>query len=120
MPSALTAAAIADEASLLCFDEFHVTDIADAMILGRLFTQFFERGVTIVATSNVAPDDLYKDGLNRALFLPVINLLNEKMDIVRLDARADFRLGKDGEGQGLVCAGRCQRASALWMKPGRG
>ena len=96
---ALTAAAIADEASLLCFDEFHVTDIADAMILGRLFTQFFERGVTIVATSNVAPDDLYKDGLNRALFLPVIKLLNEKMDIVRLDARADFRLEKMVKGK---------------------
>ena len=96
---ALTAAAIADEASLLCFDEFHVTDIADAMILGRLFTQFFERGVTVVATSNVAPDDLYKDGLNRALFLPVIKLLNDKMDIVRLDARADFRLEKMVKGK---------------------
>ncbi len=96
---ALTAAAIADEASLLCFDEFHVTDIADAMILGRLFTQFFERGVTIVATSNVAPDDLYKDGLNRGLFLPVIKLLNERMDIVRLDARTDFRLEKMVKGK---------------------
>ena len=95
----LTAAAIADEASLLCFDEFHVTDIADAMILGRLFTQFFERGVTIVATSNVAPDDLSKNGLNRALFLPVIALLNERMEIVRLDARTDFRLEKMVKGK---------------------
>ncbi|ARQ02813.1 cell division protein ZapE [Pseudorhodoplanes sinuspersici] len=95
----LTAAAIAEEASLLCFDEFHVTDIADAMILGRLFTQFSERGVTIVATSNVAPDDLYKDGLNRPLFLPVIKLLNEKLDIVRLDARTDFRLEKMVKGK---------------------
>jgi cell division protein ZapE len=91
---ALTAAAIFDYAWLLCFDEFHVTDIADAMILGRLFSKLFELGTVVVATSNVAPDDLYKGGLNRALFLPFIAQISEHMDVLRLDARTDFRLEK--------------------------
>jgi cell division protein ZapE len=91
---ALTAASIFDEAWLLCFDEFHVTDIADAMILGRLFSKLFELGTVVVATSNVAPEDLYKGGLNRALFLPFIAQMEVHMDVLRLDARTDFRLEK--------------------------
>jgi cell division protein ZapE len=91
---ALTAASIFEQAWLLCFDEFHVTDIADAMILGRLFSRLFELGTVVVATSNVAPEDLYKGGLNRALFLPFIKQISDHMDVLRLDARTDFRLEK--------------------------
>ena len=96
-PIGPVAAALAAEAWLLCFDEFHVTDIADAMILGRLFRRLFDNGVVVVATSNVAPDDLYRDGLNRSLFVPFIAMIEEHIDVVRLAARTDFRLEKLGD-----------------------
>jgi cell division protein ZapE len=91
-PLAKLAAGIAKKLRLLCFDEFHVNDIADAMILGRLLEELFRRGVVLVMTSNYAPDDLFKDGLQRERFLPAIDLINQNLTIVNVDAGTDYRL----------------------------
>src|SRR5690606_25930811 len=79
------AQSVARDVRLLCFDEMQITDIADAMIVGRLFAYLFEMGVTVVTTSNRAPEDLYKNGLNRQLFLPFIGLIRDRLDVHALE-----------------------------------
>ncbi|MGE3832538.1 MAG: cell division protein ZapE, partial [Parvibaculaceae bacterium] len=85
---------LAEEARLLCLDEMQIADIADAMIVGRLFQVMLERGTVVVTTSNLPPSELYTDGLNRQLFLPFIALIEEKLDVVSLDSPFDYRLGR--------------------------
>ena len=91
-PMKMIGAGIAAEVQVLCFDEFHVSDIGDAMLLGELLQALFDRGVTLVATSNTAPDDLYADGLQRARFLPAIAAIKANCQVLTLDAEDDYRL----------------------------
>lgn len=88
----LYAARLSEKIDVLCFDEFYVTDIVDAMILGRLFTALFERGLTVVATSNWEPDRLYEGGIQRDRLLPFIELLKHKLEIIHLDHPIDYRM----------------------------
>jgi cell division protein ZapE len=85
---------LAVDANLLCLDEMQIVDIADAMIIGRLFEAMLARNIVMVTTSNLPPDGLYKDGLNRDLFLPFIAMLNQHLDVVSLDSLKDYRLGR--------------------------
>lgn len=85
---------IAANIRLLCFDEMQIVDIADAMIVGRLFEGLFARGVTVVTTSNRVPDDLYKDGLNRQLFLPFIEIIKDRLNVHHLHSPVDYRQGR--------------------------
>ncbi len=93
-PIAVVAERVLEKNTLLCFDELHVTDIADAMILARLFDRLFAGGLVVVATSNASPRDLYPDGLNRQLFLPFVGLIEKHMSIHELAALKDYRLDK--------------------------
>jgi cell division protein ZapE len=91
-PLELVSKKFADEARVICFDEFFVSDIGDAMILATLMDGLFSRGVTLVCTSNIVPDGLYKDGLQRARFLPAIELVKKHTDVVNVDGGVDYRL----------------------------
>ncbi|QEW30621.1 cell division protein ZapE [Erwinia billingiae] len=103
-PLQIVADRFKSETDLLCFDEFFVSDITDAMLLGTLMEALFARGITLVATSNIPPDDLYRNGLQRARFLPAIEMIKQHCEIMNVDAGIDYRL-------------RTLTSAHLWMTP---
>lgn len=104
---------VARQVRLLCFDEMQITDIADAMIVGRLFQVLFDQGVIVVTTSNRIPEDLYKHGLNRQIFLPFIDLIRDRMQVVCLDSETDHRQGRHAGGQVWFAPANADARSAL-------
>ncbi len=112
-PIAPVAAAIADEARLLCFDEMVVKNMADAAIMSRLFTALLDAGVTVVTTSNRIPQDLYKDGLNRQLFVPFIDLICAKLDVMALNGPTDYRRDRLGNAQTWLTPNGAEATAAL-------
>jgi cell division protein ZapE len=109
---------IADElsskAKLLCLDEMQISDIADAMIIGRLFEALYARGVCIVTTSNLPPNGLYKEGLNRQLFIPFIEWMNEHLDIVHMGDSVDYRLGRMASRQTYLVRNNTSEMNDIW------
>ena len=112
-PIAPVVAALADEARLLCFDEMVVNNMADAAIMSRLFAGLIEAGVTVVTTSNRHPDDLYKDGLNRQLFLPFIELVKQQLDVIALDGPTDYRRERLGDAKTWLVPNGAEATAAL-------
>jgi cell division protein ZapE len=118
-PIASVAQAIAAEASVLCLDEFQVKDITDAMILGRLFEALLRAGCVVVVTSNIAPGELYRNGLNRNLFEPFIELIQKQFDVIELDGPSDYRLDKLSGEDVYFCPlgpGATARMNLMWRK----
>ncbi len=107
---------LALDCRLLCLDEMQITDIADAMIIGRLFEALELRGVCLVTTSNLAPEDLYKDGLNRQLFLPFIQKLRDGLDVISLDSATDYRLGRVKSHETFIVPPDGTKLDALWVR----
>jgi cell division protein ZapE len=108
------ASELSSKAKLLCLDEMQISDIADAMIIGRLFEALYARGVCIVTTSNLPPDGLYKEGLNRQLFIPFIEWMNEHLDIVHMGDGVDYRLGRMASRQTYLIGNNTSEMNDIW------